>query len=386
MPEHDETGPLYDRIKRNIRAQIALGDHDPDRPFVTQREICDRYGVSTTTAIRALNELVAEGVLIRRRGKGTYVAEPTAPTPASAQSGQSARGAGDRTIACVVHGLHGPHVSQVVRGLESVGSDLGYRMFLSDSDNSAEREARALRQALDSGATGVVLYSVEGERNGELLEEFRRRGIPLVLVDRYRTDLATDAVLADNFAVGYELTKRLVERGHQRIATLWGETRCTSVRDRLTGHTQALRDAGLPVRAELTVLRSYWPLPDPARRAMLARLLEVTEPPTVFLCAHGYVVAAAAKDLLQQGVAVPEQVDLAGMDDAGPYDLLPLTAVAAVLPSYDLGVAAMRLLAERIGTGNAYADPQHIVLPVEIRDRDTAAVQLRAVVPGGAGS
>ncbi|WP_020576516.1 LacI family DNA-binding transcriptional regulator [Actinopolymorpha alba] len=372
-----DTGPLepiYEQIKREIRATIARGDYIAGTPFITQREVCERYGVSTTTAVRALNDLVAEGALVRRRGKGTFVAEPT-PRPASS----GGPGSDDRSIACVVHGLQGPHVSRLVKGVESVCAELGYRMFLSDSDGSPEREERALQQAIATNATGVVLYPVEGHANGDLLEDLRRRRVPVVLADRYRTDLATDAVIVDNFTVGYQLTKELIDRGHRSIGTLWSETQCTSVRDRLTGHKHALREHDLPVLPELTVLRSFRDQPAATRRAVLSRLLGATEPPTVFLCSNGYVLAAAANALLELGVDIPGQVDLAGMDDAGPYDIIPLTAVAAALPSLDMGVRAMRLLAERIGSDDPYRDVQHIVLPAEIRTRESASAYLRAV-------
>ncbi|MEV0286181.1 hypothetical protein AB0H36_18875 [Kribbella sp. NPDC050820] len=61
---------------------------------------------------------------------------------------------------------------------------------------------------------------------------------------------------------------------------------------------------------------------------LLARLLDSATPPMVFLRPNGHVLATAAKDLLQLGVEISGQVDLAGMDDVGPYDVLPHTAVA----------------------------------------------------------
>ncbi|MBM7784808.1 GntR family transcriptional regulator [Tenggerimyces flavus] len=372
----DEPGTLHDRIKHDLRAMIARGEYAADVPFITQRQVCERYGVSTTTAVRALNELVADGLLVRRRGKGTFVAEQTPhhPTDRSDRSGRAPA----PTIACIVQGLFAAHVAQLARGVESVCAELGYRMVLSDSDASSEREASALRQALETGAAGVVLYPVEGQANLELLDDLRRQGTPIVFVDRYHADFPTDAVLADNFAIGYELTKHLIERGHERIGTLWSETHCTSVGDRLSGHAQALREHGLPVRPELTVLRSYWPNPKQLRRTILSRLMG-GDKPTVVLCVNGYVLAQAAIDLLELGVAIPDEVDLASMDDAGPYDILPLSAVAAALPSYAMGQRAMRMLADRIGTADPYRGVQHVVLPVEIRSREAASAYLRAV-------
>jgi GntR family transcriptional regulator of arabinose operon len=361
--------PAYQRVKQALRETIARGDYSPDTPFVTERRVREEFGVSATTAVRALNELVTEGVLIRRQGKGTFVAE----RPASSASSRRSPGDQPPAVACILQG-YGPHVSALLGGLENTCADLGYRLFLTHCNDNPERERTALREALESHASGIVIYPAEGNANVEAYEEVRHSGVPLVLVDRYRSDVATDAVLVDNLAVGFEVTKALIELGHRRIATLWDETECTSVRDRLTGHLQALRESGIPVRPELTVLRRY------ARREILEALFSSAEPPTVLLCANGYALAKVVADLVELGIDAPGRVELAGMDQAGPFDILPLTAVAAVLPSREMGVEAARLLHARISGAEPSGDVRHLVLPIGIRTRDSAPAHLRVVL------
>lgn len=379
MSTDDGTSPpLYHRIKSELREAIARGEHVPDVPFITQREVCARFGVSTTTAVRALNELVAEGVLVRRRGRGTFVADRR-PGASGADAVTSPPARDHRTIACIVHDLNGAHNAGVVSGVESTCAELGYRMFLSDSGGSPEREERALRQVMDSGAAGAVVYPVQGHSHPEVYAELRERGIPVVFVDRYRPDIAVDAVLPDNFAVGYEITNRLIELGHRHIAVLWSETDCSSVRDRLAGHHRSLQEHGTPLRPELTLLRPYWTKAGGTQTSILRQLLDSPERPTVLLCANGFVLAAAASDLLALGIGIPEQVELAGMDNAGPFDLLPLTTVAAVLPSKQMGSRAMAQLAERIASEDPYHATRHSVLPITVRTRAETAGYLQAV-------
>lgn len=360
-------GPLYQQVKRDLLAAIAAGEYAPGRPFVTQREICERFDVSHATAVRALNELAAEGYVVRRRGQGTFVAEhPPASDVTEA----------DRTIACVLQ-YQGPHVGQLLAGVEGVCAELGYRLFLNHCDGDPAREEKALLRALDHQVDGIIVYPTEGTTVLSPYAEARRRGVPLVMVDRYRPDLATDAVVADNLAAGYELTAALIDAGHRTMATLWDETDVTSVRDRLAGHISALRENDIPVRPDLTVLRRYHGQTDKTRRTLLADLLQGPQPPTVLVCANGYVLATVAQDLIALGLEIPGDIDLAGMDTAGPFNVLPLTAAAISLPSREMGQRAMRLLHERISNPGGVPGPELVVVPVSIQTRQSSLGHLR---------
>ncbi|MFK4089756.1 LacI family DNA-binding transcriptional regulator [Kribbella sp. NPDC020789] len=346
--------PRYEQVKRELLALIAQGGHAPDRPFITQREVCERYGVSTTTAIRALNDLVADGVLVRQQGRGTFVAERPAHEPASVRR---------RAVALVIHG-QGPVKEGIIGGVESRCEELGFELVLYDSKGSLELQERALRRAVESEVAGIALYPVEGAS-----QVLRELSLPVVLIDRYQPDVPTDAVLADQFAVGYELTSYLISLGHRRMATLWGEVDCTSVRDRLSGHQQALRAHGLVTRPDLTALTTHQFLTPEARKARLAALLNHPEPPTVLLCSDGFIVTTAARDLAHLGYEVPGDIELAGMDDAGPASILPLTVAAASLPVYDMGRAAVDLLATP-------AAPRDVVLPITLHKRDSTYLRV----------
>jgi GntR family transcriptional regulator len=68
--------PLYYQIKQQIKQNIVGGLLSPGTALPSERELCERYGVSRPTVRQAMQELLAEGLLERRRGVGTYVAQP----------------------------------------------------------------------------------------------------------------------------------------------------------------------------------------------------------------------------------------------------------------------------------------------------------------------
>jgi len=55
---------------------LQNGQWQEGDPIPTEREICQTYDVSRITVRRAIDELVREGYLVTRQGKGTFVAKP----------------------------------------------------------------------------------------------------------------------------------------------------------------------------------------------------------------------------------------------------------------------------------------------------------------------
>ncbi|MFC5630746.1 MULTISPECIES: GntR family transcriptional regulator [Streptococcus] len=65
--------PKYQRIQNDLKNQIVTGKFENGDKFYTESELVQLYDVSSITVIRALNELVKDGYLIRKQGKGTFV-------------------------------------------------------------------------------------------------------------------------------------------------------------------------------------------------------------------------------------------------------------------------------------------------------------------------
>lgn len=66
--------PLYQQLKVALRRSLAAGVWAPDQAIPTERKLTEQYGVSRITVRQALADLVADGLLYRRHGKGTFVA------------------------------------------------------------------------------------------------------------------------------------------------------------------------------------------------------------------------------------------------------------------------------------------------------------------------
>ncbi|MEG0857485.1 MAG: GntR family transcriptional regulator [Terrisporobacter sp.] len=69
--------PVYYQLKNDLITKISQGLWKPGECIASERELCEIYGVSRMTIRQALGELVQEDVLLKIKGKGTFVCEPT---------------------------------------------------------------------------------------------------------------------------------------------------------------------------------------------------------------------------------------------------------------------------------------------------------------------
>jgi len=373
--------PRYYKIKQILLGELESGHFKPGDRFLTEKELRERFKVSATTAVRVLNDLEREGYLVRRQGKGTFVAERQEPKAEPAPLPQVTPNG--RLIACVFSQIGGGHVVEVIRGVEAVCHRSDYHMILFDSSGSPEREAMNLRRAREAGAGGIILFPTDGEQNQGIVEEYVRRGFPVVMVDRYYPAVATDIVVPDNFGIGYRLTKHLIDRGHKHIATIWGETNCTSVRDRMAGYKEALLRHNVPIVPEISRLFCYERLRPEERYDLLRTWLNAPYRPSVFVGVNGYVATMVATDLAAIGVHVGEEVEIAGMDHVGPYTPMPIMSTNAVLPSREMGISAAEILIERLREPQEQRQFRYVVLPVEISANERSAVKIIGTAPKG---
>jgi len=69
--------PLYRVVKRELLRSIEAGSVAPGASLASETQLSESFGVSVGTVRRAVDDLVAEHILVRRQGRGTFVATHT---------------------------------------------------------------------------------------------------------------------------------------------------------------------------------------------------------------------------------------------------------------------------------------------------------------------
>lgn len=70
----DDGTPLYLQLARKLREHIGGGGVDPGSALPSERDLSEMTGMSRVTVRKGIEQLIDEGVLIRKQGSGTFVA------------------------------------------------------------------------------------------------------------------------------------------------------------------------------------------------------------------------------------------------------------------------------------------------------------------------
>lgn len=79
VQESPTFSPLYRQIKSLILQALELGEWRPGQAIPSEQELALRFNVSQGTVRKAIDEMAAENLLVRKQGKGTFVASHNDP-------------------------------------------------------------------------------------------------------------------------------------------------------------------------------------------------------------------------------------------------------------------------------------------------------------------
>jgi GntR family transcriptional regulator len=74
--EQPVSNPRYRILAEALREAIVAGEYPPGGQLPTEAELAKRFGMSRGTVVKAIDTLVAEGIVLKRQGAGSFVSLP----------------------------------------------------------------------------------------------------------------------------------------------------------------------------------------------------------------------------------------------------------------------------------------------------------------------
>ncbi len=331
---------------------------------VSLKDIAERVGVSTALVSYVLNgqekekrvgaELVIKirKALIEMNYKPNFIA-------------RSLRYGTTQTIGLIVTDIANPFFSSMARHIEDEASKSGYTVIIGSSDENCEKSDLLVDTLLNRQVDGFIIVPAEGCSNGirSLLDD----EIPLVMVDRYIPDLASNYVVLDNYAASFNATMHLISKNYKQIGLIAYKSSLIHMKERVRGYEEAMRVSGLDKYIWIKYIRFDNIVNDMNKTIDSIFVKEERKPEALFFVTNTLSLAGLYK-INNLGIKVPDDLALIGFDGNEAFDFFysPLTYVKQ--PVDEMGKEAVRILLDQI---NGSKKISHVNLLPQLVIRDS---------------
>ncbi len=303
---------------------------------ITIKDIAKQTGVSHSTVSRALsgNSLISEETTRRIRKAAKEMGYQPHAAARSLKTNQT------KVIGVIVNSIDDPFFSEILFGIEDAAQAAGYSLFIASSQYDPEREQRIVQTMMEQRTDGVIICSssFSADKGRQLLAV----GFPVVVVNYKAQENFDYSIYHDDVDGSQQITRHLLDLGHEKIAYLGNSRSGRTSSDRLSGFKKEMKKAGLQVPAEyfFEVDGS-----DPELGKIgLNYFMRRSASPTAIICFNDMVAIGVLQACREQNIRVPEDLSVTGFDNItfSAYTSPPLTTLDQ--PKYSIGNEAAELL------------------------------------------
>ena len=209
-----------------------------------------------------------------------------------------------------------------------------------------------------------IPVAASDKKNLQIINELKKKNIPVVLADRGIQDSDLDFVTTNNFEGSRQITQHLINRGHKKIAFLSNKLYSTE-KLRYSGFISKMVEAGIKQDPSITILdKGAFNVNNYLSHAN--QILKNKKKFTAVYAGHDRIALlfyAAAKNL---GLSVPDDFSIVG------YDNMPLTTVSLTTmhqPIYEMGQESINLIVSRMRDKNT--NVKNIILNSSLVERSS---------------
>ena len=331
---------LYKQIVDHLRLQIESGVLKPGDQLESQHELAKSYGVSLITVKKALFELINEGFLYSRAGKGTYVAEKKTKLKLSE----------DVTIGIVLRNLESPFFSRILESVEQTATKLGFNLMVSTSLNSPEKEEAQIQHYLELGVNGLIIaIATSIFQPPKWVNELHHKNFPYYIIS-YLKDGRINHIGTDQKYGGYIATKHLAELGYSSIGYINGEKGNPLGEARKEGYVQALKEYNLPYEEKFVFrMRKRGDLQDYDSGYIIGQnIFSLKEKPRAMFAYNDLAALGFERAILQGGMKIPDDMAIVGFDNIKRSRVAPVPLTTVHQHTNNIGKLAVEMILNMI--------------------------------------
>lgn len=208
---------------------------------ISMSEVANMAGVSTATVSHVINNTRFVSEKTRQRVQDCIDKLGYRPNLAA----RSFKTGKKYLIGFIVPDIANAFFATIIEAVENVIGEHGYRLIVSNTKETPEREIENLRILSNGIVDGLIIASTLNsyKEMGGIIPD----GLPVVFIDRALKNCPFESIVVTNYDAVYQAVANLISDGHKRIGYITGLTHLSTTQERLTAYRDAMTAHGLIV-------------------------------------------------------------------------------------------------------------------------------------------
>jgi LacI family transcriptional regulator len=323
---------------------------------ITQADVARVAGVAIMTVSRYMNQHPSITEKTARKVKAAIDTLGYRPNYAA----RMLMGQPSKTIGLILPNLENPFFSSIAHSVQQTAHSRGYLVWIAATNDESAMDLQLIERMRDHHVDGILLTA----SSDTSLQMRDLGGVPLVALERPVGAAAVDIVMIDDRSAACDAVRHLLSHGYKRIACFGLNSAIRSIRERITGYQDAMREQGLT------------PLPylqcedrESAKR-IIRKLMSGRAPTQAIFPANSTATILALEALDELHYSVPKQVPLFSFGDIPLAHILRPQISAVRQPTELLGEKATKHLLDLIATRSG-ASGVRISIPASLVIRES---------------
>ena len=259
---------------------------------------------------------------------------------------KSLRSGKTKTIGLVVSDISNPFFSQLARVLEDEAAKQNYTVLFGSSDENKDKMNSLVGNLINKGVDGLIIVPCEGSER--IIASLVYDNVPIVLFDRYFSDINVSYVALNNFNASYVLTKHLLEVGYNAPCMVAYDVDLIHMKERVRGYKKAMGDVGKKNFINVVCLKQNAPRKSADR--LLPKMVDAGV--DAFLFATNMISLACLYTIKDMGKGIVGKIGLAGFDGNPAFDFFNVPISYIRQPIDILAQKALEILIDSMANGN----------------------------------
>jgi LacI family transcriptional regulator len=276
---------------------------------VTINSVASHAGVSKKTVSRVLNNEPNVSAATREKVLAVFKELDYTPNPIARGLAQNR----SFIIGCLYDNPSKSYITRVQTGALAACQENHYNLLIHPCEFRGEELINNVEQLLQtSRLDGIVLTPPFGDF-AELVDLLKSKKIPYARVASAVLQDDSISVRSNDEQGAFEITEHLIRLGHKSIAFIKGHPDHSATQQRFKGYRRSLASHGIEFDERLVEEGnfSYHSGVDSARS-----ILDLSPRPTAVFASNDYMAAAVLKLATQRRLTVPDDISIAGFDNA----------------------------------------------------------------------